>query len=63
VNLLQQLDAALPGWRKEYDNDPIAAATDLGLIDPEDSEPDAQALDFHDERANWARVVEAEEDE
>lgn len=62
MNLLQQLDAALPNWRREYDNDPMAAALDLGLIDEEDADPEVQELDFSDERANWARVA-AQDDE
>lgn len=63
MTLLEQLDAVLPNWRREYYNDPIAAATDLGLIDEADLDRDVQALDFNDERANWRRLSEADSDE
>lgn len=63
MNLLQQLDAAYPGWREEISREPIEAAIELGLLEPDDMEGDELALDFTDERANWQRYLESMEDE
>jgi hypothetical protein len=63
VTLLQQLDACCPFWRKQYNNDALAAALELGLIDEDEGEPELEELDFHDEEANWRRVYESTEDE
>ena len=60
MNLLQKLDQVWPSWRKDYDDDPLAAALDLGLIKPEDASAatEYQPLNFHDEAYAWSRVAE-----
>ena len=47
--LIQQLNEINPRWRDEIASDPLDAAVELGLIEPEELE-DYQELDFHDDR-------------
>jgi hypothetical protein len=64
MTLLEQLDHAMPGWRLEYDNDPMAAALDLGLIEHEDVEAvtDYRPLNFNDTAAAWQRLEQERAD-
>lgn len=48
ATLLEQLDQASPGWRENISRDPLEAAVELGLIEPEDLDTECQELNFHD---------------
>lgn len=61
MNLLRRLDETHPGWRDEISSDPIVAAIELGLLEHDGKDTPGE-LDFHDEKANWQRYLESEED-
>ena len=47
MNLLEQLDKIDPNWRENVSSNPLEAAVELCLIEPEELE-DYQELDFDD---------------
>ena len=47
-NLIKTLTNINPRWRVEVASDPLDAAVELGLIEPEDLDEDYEELDFHD---------------
>jgi hypothetical protein len=50
VNLIQQLNEYNPRWRYEIATDPIDAAIEIGLIEPEDVDPEVpEELNFHED--------------
>ena len=49
MNLIARLTSICPRWRELYGDDPIAAAIELGLVEP-DILDDTQPLDFNSER-------------
>ncbi len=48
MNLLQKLDAIEPKWRETIATNPLDAAVELGLIEPEDLDEDYPELDFNE---------------
>lgn len=52
------LDKAVPGWAVDFDNNPAAAAVELGLFSTIDAEASKRVLNFNDEAANWRRLEE-----
>jgi hypothetical protein len=48
VNLIAELYAYDRDWRANISPDPIEAAIEIGLIEPEETDPDCQPLDFND---------------
>lgn len=58
MTLLEQLDKAMPGWRLEYDNNPMDAALDLGLIEGTDVDyaTTYRPLNFRDADTVWERL-------
>lgn len=46
--LLRKLAEINPRWREEIAPDPLDAAVELGLVEPEDLDPDYKELDFND---------------
>ena len=49
VELIKMLNEEAPGWRDTISPDPIVAALELCLIDPEDLDDYGRELDFDDE--------------
>ena len=47
MNLIKRLDAYDPKWRDTVASDPLDAAVELGLIEPEDVDNDYRELDFN----------------
>lgn len=48
MNLIRQLSTVNPRWREEISSNPLEAAVELGLLEPEDIDPEIpQELDFH----------------
>lgn len=52
LNVLRELDKLRPDWRLEY-GDPLTAAVELGLVDPEDLE--VPPIDLSIDEDNWER--------
>ena len=49
MNLLQQLDAYDPKWRENISPDPLEAAVEIGLLEPEALDDEGyEELDFND---------------
>ena len=48
MNLLSKLRAYDKNWRENISSDPIEAAIEIGLLEPEEIE-DYQPLDFNDD--------------
>lgn len=62
MTLLERLDKALPSWRLDYDNNPLEAAYDLGLLDPDEADAalsGVKPVDLRDEQAAWERLAKA----
>lgn len=51
-NLLEQLRDYDKNWRVNIAADPIEAAIEIGLLEPEDAE-DYQPLDFNNDNETW----------
>ncbi len=50
MNLIQRLNEINPRWRDEIAFDPLDAAVELGLIEPEELDDEGyEPLNFHDE--------------
>ena len=48
MNLIARLTEIDPKWRENVASDPLDAAVELGLIEPEDLDADMQELNFDD---------------
>ena len=48
MNLIARLNKIDPRWRENIASDPLDAAVELGLIEPEDLDENIQELDFND---------------
>lgn len=49
TNLIRKLDSIDPQWRERIDPDPLCAAVELGLLEPDELDGDDYApLDFND---------------
>lgn len=49
MNLLQKLHKVCPTWRETVASDPLDAAVELGLLEPEELDDDPyEELNFHD---------------
>jgi len=48
MNLLRQLNAYDPDWRRNIAADPLEAAVEIGLIEAEDLDEEARELDFNE---------------
>ena len=48
ANLIRKLDEYDPNWRETVASNPLDAAVELGIIEPEELE-DYQPLNFHEE--------------
>ena len=46
MNLIRMLNSYDPKWRTTVASDPLEAAVELGLIDPEDLDSECVELDF-----------------
>lgn len=47
MNLIQRLNAYDPNWRLTVASDPLEAAVELGLIEPEELDSECAELDFN----------------
>lgn len=45
-SLLRELDREYPGWRDYVSSDPVEAAIELGLIEPEELDDNVKELSF-----------------
>ena len=48
LSLIEQLEKVDPEWRHNVSNNPLEAAVELGLLEPEDLDEAGQPLDFND---------------
>lgn len=48
INLIAKLAEIDPKWRENIASDPLDAAVELGLIEPEDLDAEMQELEFND---------------
>ena len=46
MNLIRMLNSYDPKWRVNVASDPLEAAVELGLIEPEDLDSECTELDF-----------------
>jgi len=54
MNLIRQLSKVDPQWRINISSDPIEAAIELGIIEPEDVDPEMpKELNFHSSEVDW----------
>ena len=47
-NLIRKLDELEPGWRESISSDPVEAAIELSIIEPEDCDEGYRPLEFND---------------